>query len=483
MRDVPAASGERFAILIADLEDDDDHLSNTRHIVDALERQPGVEILRANAALKVGDVGRVGDARSESERTGREWLRDKDADVLVWGRVKGHGRSLFLRFLTLEDGLPGQSYGLDESTLELPAAFDKHLAVVLSGAVISAAAPAWKRAGNYLVALLRPVYKRMRALLEQLPKGLEQGHLAELWLSYGLVCGVLANQAGDDEFLQESERGVRMALAQLPREHVPEGWAQTQNNLGAALLRLGEREEGTARLEEAVAAYRAALEVRTRDVLPLDWAQTQNNLGNALLRLGEREEGPAQLEEAVVAYRAALEVRTRVLLPLDWAQTQNNLGAALKRLGEREEGTVRLEEAVVAYRAALEVRTRDLLPLDWAQTQNNLGNALRCLGEREEGTARLEEAVVAYRSAFEVRTRDLLPLDWAQTQNNLGNALMRLGEREERTARLEEAMTAFRGALEIYEQASPHYYAVLVRNNLQRVEAAIVQLNAVLLDT
>ena len=44
-------------------------------------------------------------------------------------------------------------------------------------------------------------------------------------------------------------------------------------------------------LEEAVAAYRAALSERTRERVPLDWAQTQNNLGNALLRLGERESG------------------------------------------------------------------------------------------------------------------------------------------------------------------------------------------------
>jgi predicted HTH domain antitoxin len=35
----------------------------------------------------------------------------------------------------------------------------------------------------------------------------------------------------------------------------------TQNNLGTALWRLGEREGGTERLEAAVAAYREALEV------------------------------------------------------------------------------------------------------------------------------------------------------------------------------------------------------------------------------
>jgi hypothetical protein len=44
-------------------------------------------------------------------------------------------------------------------------------------------------------------------------------------------------------------------------------WAGTQNNLGAALWALGERESGTARLKEAVAAFRAAREEWTRDRL------------------------------------------------------------------------------------------------------------------------------------------------------------------------------------------------------------------------
>ena len=35
----------------------------------------------------------------------------------------------------------------------------------------------------------------------------------------------------------------------------------TQNNLGYALLSLGERERGTARLEEAAAAFRKALNI------------------------------------------------------------------------------------------------------------------------------------------------------------------------------------------------------------------------------
>ena len=65
--------------------------------------------------------------------------------------------------------------------------------------------------------------------------------------------------------------------------------------------------------------------------MPLDWATTQNNLGNALFRLGERESGTARLEEAVAAYREALKEYARERVPLDWATTQNNLGNALWR--------------------------------------------------------------------------------------------------------------------------------------------------------
>ena len=66
-----------------------------------------------------------------------------------------------------------------------------------------------------------------------------------------------------------------------------------------------------------MAAYRAALTEWTHDRVPLDWATTQNNLGTALVKLGQRESGTARLEEAVAAYRAALAECTRDRVPLD----------------------------------------------------------------------------------------------------------------------------------------------------------------------
>jgi tetratricopeptide (TPR) repeat protein len=103
----------------------------------------------------------------------------------------------------------------------------------------------------------------------------------------------------------------------------------TQNNLGLALLWLGQRESGTVRLEQAVAAFQAALQERTRRRVPLDWATTQRNLGGALSELGDRQSGTARLDQAIEAYRAALKEGTRELVPLDWAETQNGLGSVL----------------------------------------------------------------------------------------------------------------------------------------------------------
>ena len=263
---------------------------------------------------------------------------------------------------------------------------------------------------------------------------------ANEWRSQG-------DEFGDNAALAEAINVYHESLSLAPRAERPLDWATTQNNLGIALARLGERERGTARLKEAVAAFRDALKEGTRERVPLDWAQTQNNLGNALQSLGVRESGTARLEEAVAAYRDALKEQTRERVPLQWAMTQNNLGTALGTLGERESGTARLEEAVVVFREALKEKTRERVPLDWAGTQHNLGAALRRLGEREGGTARLEEAVVAFREALKERTRERVPLDWAMSQNSLGNALSTLAQRERGTARLEEAVAAYRGAL------------------------------------
>jgi hypothetical protein len=81
----------------------------------------------------------------------------------------------------------------------------------------------------------------------------------------------------------------------------------TQNNLGNALARLGEREGGTAKLEEAVAAYREALSERTRERVPFDWATSFGNEGVVLMLLAERRRDAAMAKTALSEINAAFE--------------------------------------------------------------------------------------------------------------------------------------------------------------------------------
>ena len=107
-------------------------------------------------------------------------------------------------------------------------------------------------------------------------------------------------------------------------------------------------------MEEAVAAYRSALAEQPRDRAPLDWAFTQTNLGTALVMLGEREKGTARLEEAVAGLHEALKERTREDTPFLWAQTQEKLALAHFAFFDKTGEPTRCDAALIAIGGALE---------------------------------------------------------------------------------------------------------------------------------
>jgi hypothetical protein len=97
-------------------------------------------------------------------------------------------------------------------------------------------------------------------------------------------------------------------LKEKTRERDPLDWALTQGTLGFALLRLGERESGTARLDEAVAAYGEALKEQTRARVPLLWAKSAGNQGVALLLIAERRADGAMAKTALDQIEAAITI-------------------------------------------------------------------------------------------------------------------------------------------------------------------------------
>jgi tetratricopeptide (TPR) repeat protein len=114
------------------------------------------------------------------------------------------------------------------------------------------------------------------------------------------------DEFGDNGALLSAIEQYTRLVNLMPREREPRQWARTQYALGLALLRLGERESGTASLEEA-AAYREALEERTRERVPLDWAMSFGNEGVALMLLAERRGDAGMAETALSQINEAFE--------------------------------------------------------------------------------------------------------------------------------------------------------------------------------
>ncbi len=229
------------------------------------------------------------------------------------------------------------------------AAIEKIQSEALDRLALNAAQTTAQRGGVALAQLrYRDAAKRFAEAASKTP----QGHDDARWKYLQNEVDALYRQGdefGDNAALAEAiEAARRMQVA--ARDADERGAALIW--LGNALQTLGERESRTARLDEAVAAYRAALEEYTRERVPLDWPTTQNNLGNALLSLGER--GTARLDEAVVAYRAALEERTRERVPYPWAQTQENLAIAYSALFDKTRRPSQLNDALGAVEGALQ---------------------------------------------------------------------------------------------------------------------------------
>ena len=80
------------------------------------------------------------------------------------------------------------------------------------------------------------------------------------------------DELGDNDALFSAIERYQRLVHLMPRERMPLQWASAQNDLGNALLSLGQRESGVARLDQAIAAYFDALKEWTEDRAPLDWA-------------------------------------------------------------------------------------------------------------------------------------------------------------------------------------------------------------------
>ena len=279
----------------------------------------------------------------------------------------------------------------------------------------------------------------------------------------------------------------KLNLEQLDRDELPGEWAETQYNLGNALLQHGMHlADGLACIDEAIMALRKALEVATRATDPYNWVQAQVSLSGALIAAALRRGGNASLRHLAEAVDTCQEALTEVIReedPEGWAGVQSNLVVALATQGDRrggEEGAELLGKAVEVCRELVDARTREGNRLEWAQAQSKLaatlGQRARHVPKREAVKC-IELAVRVSADALAVYSRRRTPLEWARTQRNLGTVLKDLGELLGGAPGLDcavKALAALRSALEVYDRSE----APLQRAGIQQGLGAALLLEA-----
>jgi tetratricopeptide (TPR) repeat protein len=504
---LPKADPARFSVALTHLANDQDRRIE-RLIVESLRTLSGVQVLVLDRTISPeGSIPE--EAEREGHETARALLRVSSANVLVWGTVLSDGalEAPSLYWTTVTVGMRSQQL-LVPQDLRLPKMFWDDLVLVVTLLVTTESAEFFARRGQRVAHELKPFLDRVQVLLDgtrnwnasirnQIVFIAARAHQAigtqtqsrqHLLKSIGLYRSALGNTTYKDtsEEWLSAKNGLGIALGALGSiETSPDALAEAaatfreilalptstseaavfQSNLGNALLKLGERENGTEKLHQAVAAYQEASRIWTKQQFPLDWATLESNLGYAFQLIGQREARRELLAASLTAYRRALEEWTRDLVPMYWASAQANLGNTLKIIGEQEAGTESIELATRAYREALGEQSVERDPLAWGEIQNNLGAALMLIADRRGDPGSLRDAVSALRESLKVRTREATPMGFASSSNNLGVALIRLGEWEDDPAPFEEAVRAFRAALDVWTaENSPHRGSIAQRN-------------------
>jgi len=394
----------------------------TKQVIAAFDRFRDVHARPLGRAFEINGEKDLTTELARAAKQARRWLKDRQADVLIWGHVPAQGTSVHLHFISLatwDERVPG---GFDLTTdMPVPAELPGAFANFLHAATLTATVPATRAKARMRLSALPEAAAAAAVAMDNIPLELTTRERAALYLCHGniLAAAWSTNRAPDI-------------------------------------------------LDKAVGAYRHVAAAVKMEDSPLDWAMAHKHLANLLYIKAEANKEPAGYEESAASALSALEVFTREETPYEWASLQHRLGLIHYKMGFEAGHTGVLRQALRCHQNALKVYSKRRTTARWAEVMSSFARAAQVFGEHVKSLEAMATAANAYHAVLQVRDRKKGPLAWAATQNNLGSALFLLGKKANNPNRAEAAINAFEAALEIYELRQKHREAAVTGKNLDR---------------
>lgn len=335
------ASGDRLAIIVAELQGDSDG-AQTKHVIRSLttafaadEASAPVQLITIpRHGLGLRSRGDAAENREAAQLKATELLRIMNGDVLVWGEVIQEGDVLELRVtpkMTFEGETPGGRLTLTK-TIELPAGFSQELGGALAGIAVSQVksaydnlpvvqddpADSWPdrvesqyaQLAPYVQQRLLPLVYRLKPLAESPPPALSGASLTAVRDAYSELAASIADSAPSASAIDFVISAKRLALRDRPRDEEPSSRARAEISLATTLMFFAVISmTNVSALDEAALLLRKAegdLRTSTGDYRKeIRWSQT--HLAQCLLFSGRARDNKEQLIEALAIYRKLAE--------------------------------------------------------------------------------------------------------------------------------------------------------------------------------
>lgn len=181
------------------------------------------------------------------------------ADVVVWGRRNMWTGKLDLRLV--EAPSYGRAPELNAIELQWRRPQDNEsVAQAFAFACARRARPVLNRPQDYKPEKLQPIVESLDALTQERNLGVSEGLLMEILNDFASGALSLGERGGQVRWLEKALAARQQYLDRVDRSQDPGAWGASQQEIGRALLALGEREGARDKLEESVSRLQIAMD-------------------------------------------------------------------------------------------------------------------------------------------------------------------------------------------------------------------------------